>query len=172
MSPPRRKIVQSVLLGSRWLLAPFYLMLICGLAVLLISGGEHLWKLVSHIGSGNESEVTLGLLKLIDLTLLASLLVIVIVSGFENFVSHIEREDTSDWPVWMSQIDFSDLKLKLIATITAIAAIQLLEVYMDVENVKDRDIMAHAALLVTFALVGLIMAITDYLAGIHHQRDS
>jgi uncharacterized protein (TIGR00645 family) len=167
MMDPTRKFLQRALLASRWLLVPFYFVLFIGLGVLLYESGVHLWHMLSHMDSQDESQITVSLLKLVDLTLLASLIVIVIVSGFENFIARIRGEDASDVPVWMSQIDFSGLKLKLLATIAAIAAIQLLEVFMDIEGNKDRDILWHVVALLTFAVAGLIMAITDYISDRH-----
>ena len=163
MNQPARRILQALLLLSRWLLAPFYFMLIIGLAILLYQCGHHIYAILSHLGTATENEVTVDLLKMVDLTLLASLIVIVIVSGYENFITPFQRDASASWPVWMSQIDFSGLKLKLLASIAAIAAIQLLEVFMDLPNVKDRDILWYVVVMLTFALAGLIMAVTDYI---------
>ncbi len=157
-----KKIAQRMMLASRWLMAPFYVFLIIGLALLVYVAAMHLWHLIAHITTSDESTVTIELLKLVDLTLLASLIVIVVISGFENYLTHIQKDEDSTWPVWMSQIDFAALKLKLIASITAIASIQVLETFINIEATKDRDIMWSIAVLLCFVFVGLLLALTDY----------
>lgn len=157
-----RNITQRLMLASRWLMAPFYVFLIIGLGLLVYVAAVHLWHIISHITTADEAQVTIELLKLVDLTLLASLIVIVFVSGFENYLTHIHKDENSTWPVWMSQIDFAALKLKLIASITAIASIQVLEVFINIEASKDRDIMWSIAVLLTFVVTGLLLALTDF----------
>lgn len=154
--------MQKMMLASRWLMAPFYLFLVIGLVVLVYVAGLHLWHVITHIAELDEAQVTVQLLQLVDLSLLASLIVIVVVSGFENYLTPIAKDEHSTWPVWMSQIDFAALKLKLIASITAIASIQLLETFINIEASKDRDIMWSICVLLTFVFTGLILALTDY----------
>ena len=168
MNTRARHALQFSLLLSRWLLAPFYGMLVLGLCLLLYKGGVHLYEMMLHVTTASESALTIDLLKLVDLTLLASLIVIVIISGYENFITAFRRDAAADWPVWMSQIDFSALKLKLLGSILAIATIQLLEVYLDLPNVKERDILWYVVVLLAFALAGLLMALTDYF---NHKSD-
>ncbi len=145
-------------------MAPFYVFLVIGLVVLVYVAGLHLWHMIAHIGQSDESQITIELLQLVDLSLLASLIIIVVVSGFENYLTPIAKDENSTWPIWMSQIDFAALKLKLIASITAIASIQMLETFINIETSKDRDIMWSIAVLLTFVLTGLLLALTDYLS--------
>ncbi len=163
--------MQKLMLASRWLMAPFYVFLIVGLAALVYVAGMHLWHMISHIAETDESQMTVQLLQLVDLSLLASLIVIVVVSGFENYLTPIAKDEKSTWPIWMSQIDFAALKIKLIASITAIASIQLLETFINVEDSKDRDIMWSIAVLLTFVITGLILALSDYLGEKGHGKD-
>lgn len=163
--------MQKLMLASRWLMAPFYLFLVIGLMVLVYVAGVHLWHIVTHVTELDESQVTVQLLQLVDLSLLASLIVIVVVSGFENYLTPIAKDENSTWPVWMSQIDFAALKLKLIASITAIASIQVLEIFINVETSKDRDIMWSIAVLLTFVFTGLILALTDYWSEKGHDNN-
>jgi uncharacterized protein (TIGR00645 family) len=160
--------MQKMMLASRWLMAPFYLFLVIGLVVLVYVAGLHLWHIVTHLAESDESQITVQLLQLVDLSLLASLIVIVVVSGFENYLTPIAKDENSTWPIWMSQIDFAALKLKLIASITAIASIQVLEIFINIETSKDRDIMWSVAVLLTFVFTGLILALTDYLSSKGH----
>ena len=114
---------------------------------------QEAWHFLSHIVAATEAEVILGVLSLIDLTFTGSLIVIVIFSGYENFVSKIDSNAHRNWPEWMSQIDFSGLKLKLISSIVAISAIQLLKAFMNVKGASDRDLMWYVAIHVVFVRV-------------------
>ncbi len=109
------------------------------------------------------------MLALIDLTLTGSLILIVIFSGYENFVSKIQHSDHEDWPDWMSKIDFSGLKLKLLSSIVAISAIQVLKAFMNLKNMSDRDLLWYAAIHMVFVISGLFMAWTDRISGEAHS---
>ena len=100
-------------------------------------------------------------MSIIDLTLTASLVVIVIFFGYVNFVSRVDINEHKDWPQWMANIDFSELKLKLMASIVAISAIKLLEAYMDVERETDRDLWWLAGIHGVFVVSALLLALAD-----------
>ena len=127
-------LLESLIFNSRWLLAPFYLGLVIGIVMLLVKFGQELIHTVPNIMTLSESEVVLAVLALVDLSLVANLLLIVIFSGYENFVSKINTAGHEDRPEWMGQVDFSSLKIKVIASIVAISAIELLKgfVYLGV----------------------------------------
>ena len=95
------RVLEKFLFASRWLLAPFYVALVVSLAGLLMKAVQELWHFVSHALTASESDVILGVLALIDLTLTGSLIIIVIFSGYENFVSKIDESEHRDWPEWM-----------------------------------------------------------------------
>lgn len=162
------RALERFIFFSRWLLAPFYMMLVLALCGLLIKAGQETWHFVSHALSATESDVILGVLALIDLTLTGSLVVIVIFSGYENFVSRIEVADTVDWPEWMGKIDFSGLKLKLLSSIVAISAIQVLKGFMNIRNMSDRDLAWLVGIHFVFVGSGLLMALTDKWSGEGH----
>ena len=155
------RLLERFLFASRWLLAPFYVMLVAALGVLLLKAGQELVHFVGHGYTATESEVILGVLALVDLTLTGSLIVIVIFSGYENFVSRIDPGQTEDWPEWMGKIDFTGLKLKLVSSIVAISAIQVLKAFMNVKNVSDREMMWLVGIHMIFVVSGLFMALTD-----------
>lgn len=158
---------------SRWLLAPFYVMLVLALVGLLIKAGQETLHFVTHAVTASESDVILGVLALVDLTLTGSLIVIVIFSGYENFVSRIDVADTTDWPEWMGKIDFAGLKLKLLSSIVAISAIQVLKAFMNIKNVTDRELMWLVGIHIVFVCSGLLMALTDrWAVGHGHDADS
>ena len=95
------------------------------------------------------------------------LIVIVIFSGYENFVSRIDAAEHADWPEWMAKIDFTGLKLKLLSSIVAISAIQLLRAFMDVKNTADRELWWYVVIHLVFVASGLVLALTDRLS--EHQ---
>ena len=164
------KIFETLIFASRWLLAPFYLGLAVSLVVLLIKFAGELLHIASHAFTSTESEVILGVLALVDLTLTGSLLIIVIFSGYENFVSKIDHSGHRDWPEWMGTIDFSGLKLKLLSSIVAISAIQLLKQFMSLKTVSDRDIFWLVIIHVVFVVSGVLLALSDRIAGHGHKE--
>ena len=155
--------LESVLFASRWLLAPFYLGLALSLIVLLIKFVAELGHIAAHAFTATESEVILGVLALVDLALTGSLIIIVIFSGYENFVSRIDHGAHKDWPEWMGKIDFSGLKLKLLSSIVAISGIQLLKQFMAINKVSDRDIMWLVIVHVVFVVSAVLLALSDRL---------
>jgi uncharacterized protein (TIGR00645 family) len=159
------RMLERLLFGSRWLLAPFYLALALSIFTLLFKAAQELWKLLSKALTSTESEVILGVLALVDLTLMVSLIIIVIFSGYENFVSKVDDTKHKDWPEWMSKIDFTGLKLKLLSSIVAISGIQLLKGFMDVGKLSDRDLTWLVVIHVVFVVTGVLLALTDWLAG-------
>lgn len=161
--------LERFLFASRWLLAPFYLALVVCLFFLLIKGMQELWHFALLLPAAKEVDVILGVLKLIDLALMGSLIVIVIFSGYENFVSKIEARDHPDWPEWMAKIDFSGLKLKLLSSIVAISGIQLLKNFMDIQEMSDRELGWAVGIHMTFVISGLILAFTDKVSGEKHS---
>jgi len=151
------------LFAARWLLAPFYLALVIALFALVAKVGELAYGLIAQFVASREEDVILSALEIVDLTLEGSLIVLVIFSGYANFVSPIDIEAHPEWPRWMAKVDFSGLKLKLVSSIIAISAVKLLESFMNVDNSGDRHIFAQAALLGVFTGVGLILAISERL---------
>ncbi len=118
---------------SRWLMAPFYIVLIFALLLLLYHFLVEFWQFASHVSGMGGPEVILAILGLIDLSFTGNLILIVIFSGYENFVSRIDVE-TTDRPAWMAKIDFGGLKQKLMASIVAISAIEVLKGIMDLNE--------------------------------------
>ncbi|NIX75959.1 TIGR00645 family protein [Microvirga terricola] len=165
------RVLERFLFASRWLLAPFYVGLVFSLALLLLKAMQELFHFVTHALQATESDVILGVLTLIDLTLTGSLIVIVIFSGYENFVSKIDAADHKDWPDWMGKIDFTGLKLKLLSSIVAISAIQVLKAFMNLENVSDRNLTWLVVIHLVFVGSGVVLALTDRIAegGSNHK---
>ncbi|HJZ42644.1 MAG TPA: TIGR00645 family protein [Hyphomicrobiaceae bacterium] len=157
--------LEAVLFASRWLLAPFYLGLAISVAILLIKFVQELYALAAKALFATEAEAILGVLSLVDLALTGSLLLIVIFSGYENFVSKIDHSGHRDWPEWMGKIDFTALKIKLLGSIVAISAIQLLKQFMAVKTVTDRELMWYVIIHLVFVASSVLLALSDRISG-------
>jgi len=125
-------LLELLMFNSRWLLAPFYLGLVACIVILLVKFGQEFFHILPHVMHGTESEIILAILTLVDMSLVANLLLIIIFSGYENFVSKINTAGHEDRPEWMGKVDFSGLKVKVIASIVAISAIELLKAFVNV----------------------------------------
>jgi uncharacterized protein (TIGR00645 family) len=153
-------ILEFILFQSRWLLAPFYLGLVVSLVLLFIHFLEQLAGFVVKIHLASESEVILGVLSLVDLVLVGNLLLIVIFSGYENFVSRLDT-GTHDRPDWMTKIDFGGLKQKLMSSIVAISAIQVLKAFMNLSSFDNTKLGWLAGIHGLFLVSMLVVALSD-----------
>lgn len=166
--PIAERMVEHVLFTSRWLLAPIYLGLVAGLAVLLVKFGQHTVELITHVLTTSGDETIVGVLALIDLALMGSLVVMVMFAGYENFVSKLALAGHKDKPGWMGHVDFSGLKLKLMASIVAISAIQVLESFMNVAHLSDRELAWGVGIHMAFVASGVLLAVMDRLSSKTH----
>lgn len=160
--------LEAIVFASRWILAPFYLGLALSLAILLISFAKEFLHLLLGAFTLAESDVILGVLALVDLALTGSLLIIVIFSGYENFVSKIDHSGHKDWPEWMGTIDFGALKLKLMSSIVAISAIQLLKQFMALKTVtpeNEKTLFWLVTIHLIFVVSSVLLALSDRIAG-------
>jgi uncharacterized protein (TIGR00645 family) len=157
------KLLETMLFRSRWLLAPFYVGLILGILLLLAKFAEELWHLLVTLPAASGSDVIVGILALIDLSLVASLLIIIIFSSYENFVSKMDTGDNEDRPEWMGHVDFSDLKLKVIGSIVAISAIELLKSFIKVGDLTNEQLAWKVGIHLTFVVSGVLFALMDRL---------
>jgi uncharacterized protein (TIGR00645 family) len=127
--------LEVIVFNSRWLLAPFYLCLVVSIGLVLVKFIQdflHIAWPIEHMLKISESDMILAVLTLVDMSLVANLLLIIIFSGYENFVSKINTAGHEDRPEWMGKVDFSGLKVKVIASIVAISAIELLKSFVHV----------------------------------------
>jgi uncharacterized protein (TIGR00645 family) len=146
-------------------MAPFYIGLVGALILLLYSFMLELFHFFTQIPTMTQNNAVLGILSLIDLSLAGNLLLIVIFSGYENFVSKMDFSNHKDQPEWHGSVDFSTLKLKLIASIVAISGIHLLKVFMEVESVSEREIMWMVIIHFVFVMSGVMLALMDRVAA-------
>ena len=161
--------IESTIFTSRWLLAPFFLGLVFSIVLLFVKFAQELWHLFTGVLAASEADVIIGILALVDMALVGSLLLMIIFSGYEIFVSKIDVANHEDRPDWMGKVDFSGLKLKVIGAIVAISAIDLLKVFMNIpEQLSDADsnaILWKVVLHMAFVLSGVLFAIMDKVAG-------
>jgi uncharacterized protein (TIGR00645 family) len=156
------------LFASRWLMAPMYLGLIVSLAMLVIVFMRELIYYAPQAFTMSSDQVILVVLTLIDLSLAGNLLLIVLFSGYENFVSKLDIDDNTDRPPWMGTVDFSGLKMKLIASIVAISGIHLLKQFMEIkvdEPVNEPHLMWLVIIHLTFVVSGVLLALMDWLSA-------
>lgn len=157
------------LFASRWLMAPFYVGLVVCLAALIVVFFQELAHELPHLLSMKPEDAIMLSLSLIDLSLAANLLVIVILSGYENFVSKIDIAEGNDKPEWMGTVDFSGLKMKLIASIVAISAIALLKAFLKLtepaETLDQPRLMWLVIVHLSFVVSGVLLAVMDYVNG-------
>lgn len=152
--------LETFLFSSRWLLAPFYVGLVFALALLLYHFIIEFLHFAAMIPGAEEREVILGVLSLIDLSFTGNLILIVVFSGYENFVSKIEVEE-HDRPDWMTKVDFGGLKQKLMTSIVAISAVEVLKGFMNLENYDQGRIIWLISIHGVFLISLLIVVIAD-----------
>jgi uncharacterized protein (TIGR00645 family) len=155
-------VFEHFIFHSRWLLAPFYVGLIVALFVLLLHFCYQLIVFVPKVSIAEGTDVILGVLNLIELVFTGNLILIVLFSGYENFVSRLEVE-THDRPDWMTKVNFGDLKQKLMVSIVAISAIKVLEAFMNIEKYNNTQLSWLVGIHVLFLGSMLVVAIADRL---------
>lgn len=167
---PVERNLEAGLFAARWLLAPIYPGLVLSLVMLVIVFLRELFHDLPLIFTMTPEEGILAILSLIDLSLASNLLLIVLFSGYENFVSKLHVADASDRPDWMGTVDFAGLKLKLIASIVAISGIHLLKVFMALGegegHAPDATTLEWMVVIhLAFVVSGVLLALMDWLSA-------
>ncbi len=163
--PQFESTLERWLVASRWLLAPFFVGLALAIIILLIKFVQEFVHLVTRALAMTEAEAVLAILSLVDIALTGALVMIVIFSGYENFVSRIDHTTHRNWPEWMGAIDFTALKIKLLGSIVAISAIQLLKQFMAVKTAPDRELAWYVGSHLVFVVSSVLLALSDRLSG-------
>jgi uncharacterized protein (TIGR00645 family) len=157
-------LIESVILASRWLLVVFYLGLAAALGLYAISFGKKLWQFATKVFELEDTDTILKMLGLIDAGLVASLVVMVIISGYENFVS---RFDNAEGEVnWLGKIDAGSLKIKVASTIVAISSIHLLQVFLNASSYSNDKLLWLTVMHMAFVFSALFLA---YIDRVMHQ---
>jgi len=154
--------LEGLIFWSRWLQAPLYVGLIIAQGVYVYKFAVELLHLVSHVQALSDTDTMLIVLGLIDVVMIANLLVMVIIGGYETFVSRLDQiENHPDQPEWLSHVNAGVLKVKLATALISISAIHLLKSFINAENMSDRALMWQVTIHVLFVLSALAMAFTD-----------
>ncbi len=161
------RILEAIIFGGRWLIVPIYLSMLFLLAVLVCYFISEIVHAIPTIDQITDNQLLLFTLSLIDLSLTANLVVLVILSGYENFVRRVEFNESDPRPEWMSKIDFAGLKLKLLASMTVIAAVHLLRSFLNIANETDRNLLWQLVIVLSFGVLSLLLALTDRVEGKH-----
>ena len=163
------RAVERFLFACRWLLAPLYLGLAIALVALGIKFFEEAWHAVSMVFTLAEADLVLIVLALIDIVLVGSLIVMVMFSGYENFVSRIDLEKGTDAPEWLGKLDSGTLKLKVAASIVAISSIHLLRIFMNALETPNDKIMWYVILHLTFVVSAVLLGVLDRMSFSPHR---
>lgn len=154
-------LLEAFIFGSRWLQAPLYVGLIVAQGVYVYQFMHELAILVTKTGSLTEAEVMLIVLGLIDVVMIANLLIMVIIGGYETFVSKLDLEGNPDQPEWLSHVNAGVLKVKLAVALISISSIHLLRTFINAAQTEDRVIIAQIAIHASFLVSALAIAWTD-----------
>jgi uncharacterized protein (TIGR00645 family) len=163
--------LERLLFACRWLLAPLYLGLSLALVVLGIKFFQEAFDVFSHVLQLDEADLVLTVLAMIDLALVGSLIVMVMFSGYENFVSRIDHDAGTDAPAWLSKLDSGTLKLKVAASIVAISSIHLLRVFMNADKTDNDKIMWYVILHLTFVVSAVLLGVLDKISFASHRKE-
>lgn len=157
------QFIESVMVRARWLLAPVYLGLSLALVALAVTFFREVWHLFEIVFASDleEADIVLIVLSLIDISLVGGLLVMVMLSGYENFVSELDTKDDRDKLSWLGKMDASSLKLKVAASIVAISSIHLLRVFMELRTIPNEKLMWYVIIHLTFVASAFAMGTLD-----------
>jgi uncharacterized protein (TIGR00645 family) len=171
MAWPDGRYIQAAVFFSRWLLAPFLLGLLVCLVLLIYRFFGDLFALILEMRGMSWHDVVTSVLNLVDLSLTANLVLIVIFSSFENFIRRIDPADHPDWPEGLTQVDFGALKQKLLGSIVGIASVDALAWYFDLEKIGDTSKLVWAlSFPLVFVVIMLLLAISDRLGHLTKSR--
>lgn len=157
----RQSIFAKIIFASRWLQLPIYLGLIVVQAIYAYKFLKSLWNLIVNLGQMDENTIMLGVLNLIDVVMIANLLVMVIVGGYETFVSRLNVDNHPDQPEWLNHVNASVLKVKLSMSIISISSIHMLQTFINAANISPTTMQWQLLLHLGFLASAIAMAYTD-----------
>ncbi|MCA3261909.1 MAG: TIGR00645 family protein [Telmatospirillum sp.] len=163
--PKLEKMIEGAIFGSRWLQVPLYLGLILVLLVLCAKFFMVLVKLVFGMGEMDEAKIVLMVLELVDVVMVANLIVMVVISGYENFVSRLDIEGHGEKLSWFGKLDAGSLKIKLASSIVAISSIHLLKAFLDAAEISNDKLLMLVVIHMTFIVSALMLAYLDKMLG-------
>ncbi|MHB0807417.1 TIGR00645 family protein [Stutzerimonas nitrititolerans] len=157
------RLIENTMYAARWLLAPIYFGLAFALLALAIKFFQEIWHILPVVLSLSEGDLILKLLSLIDMALVGGLLVMVMLSGYENFVSQLNVDKGDEKLDWLGKMDSGSLKMKVAASIVAISSIHLLRMFMDAQQLESEQLMWYVIIHLTFVLSAFAMGYLDKL---------
>ncbi len=161
------KLIERGLYSARWILAPIYLGLSLALLALGIKFFQEVFHVLPIIFSVKEADLVLVILSLIDLALVGGLIVMVMLSSYESFVSRLDVDGDEDKLGWLGKMDYTSLKNKVASSIVAISSIHLLKIFMNTENTDNDKLLWYVVIHMTFVLSAFGMGVLDKLTR-HH----
>lgn len=161
--------IEKTLFATRWLLAPIFLGLALAVLALGVKFFQELVHIALHIIEIDEANLVLSILSLIDMALVGSLIVMVMFSGYENFVSRLDSVDAAGSLDWLGKLDANALKLKVAASIVAISSIHLLSKFMEASTIPNDKLMWYTIIHMTFVVSALMLGLLDKMAFSHHR---
>ena len=154
-------IVERIMYASRWLLAPIYIGLSFALVALGIKFFQEIFHVLPHVIEIGEADLVLVVLSLIDIALVAGLIIMVMFTSYENFVSRIDLSDDTEKLSWLGTLDTNTLKSKVAASIVAISSIHLLKIFVNAENVENDKLLWYVLIHLTFVISAVAMGLLD-----------
>ncbi|OEC40492.1 hypothetical protein A7D27_15775 [Pseudomonas sp. 1D4] len=162
------RFLENSMYAARWLLAPIYFGLSLALLALALKFFQEIYHVIPHVFEKTEGELILVLLSLIDMSLVGGLLVMVMISGYENFVSQLDIDENKEKLSWLGKMDSGSLKMKVAASIVAISSIHLLRVFMDAQNIDNDKILWYVVVHMTFVISAFAMGYLDKMSKSSH----
>lgn len=166
------KTIEKLLFASRWILAPVYLGMSLALVALGIKFFQELYHLLTQVAFMGEADMVLMLLALVDMVLVGSLIVMVMFSGYENFVSALDVEEGVEKLSWLGKLDANSLKLKVASSIVAISSIHLLRAFMETPMLaeKGNTLLWYVVIHLTFVVSAVMMGVLDRITAKSHGK--
>lgn len=164
------KYFEKIIFASRWLQAPMYAGLILGGILYAYKFLMELIHLLVSINEISESELMLGVLTLVDITMVANLLIMVIIGGYSTFVSRMDIDDHEDKPEWLQKVDAGTLKVKLAGSLVGVSGIHLLQTFINIQNNNPKDVMWQVIIHVVFLCSSIILAYSEKILHEKHHR--
>ena len=163
---------EKLFYSARWILAPLFLGLSLALLALALKFFQEVWHVLPHVFELSESDLILSLLSMVDMGLVGGLIVMVMYSSYENFVSRLDLDEKdSERLGWLGKMDTGSLKNKVAASIVAISSIHLLRIFMNISTIENDKLLWYVIVHLTFVLSALVMCWIDLLTRRAHQHD-
>lgn len=168
---PADNYLAMIIFSSRWLQAPLYFGLIVAQGLYVYLFLIELFHLVTEVRKIGENEIMLIVLGLIDVVMISNLLIMVIIGGYETFVSRLRMDDHPDVPEWLSHVNANTMKIKLALALIGISSIHLLKTFINIDQLSEKNVMWQVIIHISFLFSALAMAYTSKIAKIVNDDD-